>query len=507
MTSIINTNKILGTMKRKLMISGLLLFALAMQAQWPQPVQQDSKMTARKFTLDLTDDGKAQMVCFLPVNPSGKAIVGVPGGGYSVLSNTHEGTMASGWLNERGIAYFVVNYRLPEGDRTIPMGDVQKGIRTVRDSAATWGINPDDVGIMGFSAGGHLASVVSTLSDFDARPNFSILFYPVISMDERVSHKWSCINFLGEEGHNDPKLVRQYSTQNCVQRHLTPPAIIIMSSDDNLVPPVTNGLAYYTAMRNAGNECAMLVYPSGGHGYGFGPWFSYRDEMLATLGKWLDARQAPQPGAIRVACIGNSITDGHGIDLAPANGYPAQLQRLLGKDYFVKNFGVSARTMLNKGDYPYMNEMAWRDALAFKPDIVIIKLGTNDSKPENWKYGSEFKQDLQQMITTLRPDLAQPVKKKGKKKVAEQPKSPQIYLCTPIPAFKSTWNINDSVIVNGIIPIQQEVAKQFGLQVIDLHTLFANDGDKMLDDGIHPDGKGARRMAEIIAAALKEQKQ
>jgi lysophospholipase L1-like esterase len=98
------------------------------------------------------------------------------------------------------------------------------------------------------------------------------------------------------------------------------------------------------------------------------------------------------------------------------------------------------------------------------------------------------------------------VKKSRKKSGAVQPKGPQIYLCTPIPAFKSTWNINDSVIVNGVIPIQQEVAKQYGLQVIDLHTLYANDGDKMLNDGIHPDAKGARRMAEIIAAALKEQK-
>ena len=479
-------------MMRKLMIP-MLLLALTMQAA-----------TARKFTLNLTDDGAAQMVCFLPDNPSGRAIVGVPGGGYSMLSNTHEGTLAADWMNQQGIAYFVVNYRLPNGDRTIPISDVEKGIRTVRDSADVWAINPHDVGIMGFSAGGHLSSVISTLSDFDVRPDFSILFYPVISMDERVSHKWSCINFLGEEGHKNPQLVNKYSTQNAVRCHLTPPAIILTASDDRLVPPVTNALAYYSAMRRAGNECAMYIYPTGDHGFGFGPWFKYHDQMLNDLATWLKARQTPQPGAVRVACIGNSITEGFGIDMNGAYGYPAQLQQILGKDYWVRNFGVSSRTMLNKGDYPYMNEQAWKDALAFKPDIVVIKLGTNDSKPENWQYGAEFRQDLQQMILALRPDLAQPAKKKGKKsKLSPLPAKPQIYLCTPIPAFKSTWNINDSVIVNGIVPIQQAVAKQYGLQVIDLHTLYANDGDKMLADGIHPDGKGARRMAEIIAEALR----
>ena len=457
---------------KRLMFFGLLLMTMTAQAK-----------TARTFTLDLTDDGKAQMVCFLPETPSGKAIVGVPGGGYSMLSNTHEGTLASEWMNERGIAYFVVNYRLPNGDRTKPMGDVQKGIRIVRDSAAVWGINPHDVGIMGFSAGGHLASVISTLSDFDLRPNFSILFYPVISMDEKVSHKWSCINFLGEKGHQDPQLVKEYSTQNAVRRHLTPPALIISASDDRLVPLVTNGLEYYKAMRMAGNDCAMYVYPTGDHGFGFGTWFKYHDQMLADLDNWLKARQAPKPGAIRVACIGNSITDGHGIDMATAYGYPALLQKKLGEDYWVKNFGVSARTMLNKGDFPYMNELAWRDALAFKPDIVVIKLGTNDSKPHNWQYGEEFKQDLQQMIKAL-----------GKAK---------IYLCTPIPAFKSTWDISDSVITNSIIPIQQEVARKNKLQVIDLHTLMANDEELVQPDGIHPNNKGVAKMADIIAEAIK----
>ena len=477
-----------------------------------------SSQTARTFTLNLTEDGQAQMVCFLPEKPSGRAIVGIPGGGYSVLSNNHEGTMASKWLNQRGISYFVVNYRLPNGDRAIPISDVENGFRIVRDSAAVWGINPRDVGIMGFSAGGHLASVISTHSAFDVRPDFSILFYPVISMDERVSHKWSCVNFLSEEGQKDPELVRSFSTMNAVQRHITPPALIISASDDRLVPFVTNGLEYYKAMRLAGNECAMYVYPTGDHGFGFGPWFKYHQQLLTDIGNWLDARQTPKEGAVRVACLGNSITDGFGIDMASAYGYPAMLQKKLGDGYWVRNFGVSSRTMLNKGDWPYMNEPAWRDALDFKPEIVIIKLGTNDSKPENWQYNAEFKQDLEQMIFTLRPDLKQyanmPAKKAQKamaKALAKAAKSgiapakPRILLCTPIPAFKSTWNINDSVIVNGVIPIQQEVAQKYGLEVIDLHTLFANDGDKVLPDGIHPNDKGAARMADIIADALSAQ--
>lgn len=478
---------------KKMMILALSLLALTMQAQ-----------TARKFTLDLTDDGKAQMVCFLPEKPSGKAIVGVPGGGYSVLSNSHEGYLASEWLNQQGIAYFVVNYQLPHGDRSKPIGDVEHGIRIVRDSAAVWGINPHDVGIMGFSAGGHLASVISTHSAFDVRPDFTILFYPVISMDERVSHKYSCVNFLGEEGQKNPALVRDFSTQNAVRRHLTPPAIILMSSDDRLVPPVTNGVQYYTAMRNAGNECAMYIYPTGDHGWGFGTWFKYHDQMLTDLGNWLNARQTPKPDAVRVACIGNSITDGHGIELASAYGYPALLQKKLGSGYWVKNFGVSARTLLNKGDHPYMNELAWRDALAFDPDIVVIKLGTNDSKPQNWQHASEFRSDLEQMLFALRPDLAQPVKKKkGKKKAAPAPAArPQIILCTPIPAFKSTWDISDEVITSQIIPILKDAAAKYDLQLLDLHTLYAGDGDKMLSDGIHPDGRGVQRLADIVAGAL-----
>ncbi len=401
----------------------------------------------------------------------------------------NEGHDWAEYFNRQGIAYFVLTYRMPKGDRQLPISDAEKAMTTVRDSANVWDINPLDVGIMGFSAGGHLASTISTHSEFAARPNFSILFYPVISMNEKESHKGSCFNFLGMEGQKDAKLVKQYSNQHAVRRHLTPPAIILTANDDRTVPPVTNGLAYYSAMRRQGNDCALYVYPTGGHGFGYRSSFTYHQQMLNDLTTWLQMHQGPKKDAVRVACIGNSITDGFGIDMATQRGYPAQLQQLLGDGYHVKNFGVSGRTMLNKGDLPYQNELAWRDALAFRPDIVIIKLGTNDSKPENWQYNKGFKDDLQQMVDALQANK----------------NNPRIFLCTPIPAFKPTWNINDSVIVHGITPVINKVAKKNKLQVIDLHTLYANDGDKMIDDGIHPDAKGARRMAEIIAEQLKKE--
>ena len=465
-------------MKKRLII--MMLAGLALQSVVAQ--------TARKITVNLTDDGKANIVGYLPVQPTGKAVVGCPGGGYSGLSLQNEGHDWADYFNCQGIAYFVLTYRMPHGDRTIPVGDAQKSIRVVRDSADVWGINPYDVGIMGFSAGGHLASTISTHSEFAERPDFSILFYPVISMNEKETHKGSCVNFLGSEGQKDQQLVKLFSNQHAVRRHLTPPAIILTANDDRTVPPVTNGVAYYTAMRKQGNDCALYIYPTGGHGFGFKSTFTYHDQMLNDLTTWLQRHQGPKKNAVRVACIGNSITDGFGIDMATQQGYPARLQRLLGNGYHVKNFGVSGRTMLNKGDLPYQNELAWRDALAFRPDIVIIKLGTNDSKPENWQYNKGFTDDLQLMVDALKANK----------------NNPRIILCTPIPAFKPTWNINDSVIVNGIIPIINKVAKKNKLQVIDLHTLYAHDGDKMLNDAIHPDAKGALRMAEIIAKALKE---
>lgn len=443
--------------------------------------------TARQFVITFAEG--ARLTAYLPTQPSGRAIVDLPGGGYSHLAVDHEGHQWADWMNRQGIAFFVLEYRMPKGDRTIPLTDAYRAMTTVRDSATAWRVNPYDVGIMGFSAGGHLASAVSTHAPWAARPNFSILFYPVVSMDERVTHKGSCANFLGTEGMKDQRLIQQWSNDACVRRHLTPPACVILSTDDRVVPPVTNGVAYYSAMRRAGNNCALYAYPSGGHGYGIRKNFAFHEQMLGDLKAWLATITSPREQALRVACIGNSITDGMGIDMSEVYGYPAVLQRLLGKNYNVKNFGVSARTLMNKGDLPYMKEQAWADAQAFLPNIVVIKLGTNDSKDYNWIHGADYGADLQKMVDTLRA----------------LPSKPQIYVCSPIPAAR-IWGISDSVIVNGEIPAIKRVVKKNKLAYIDLHTEFKPTEGLMQRDGIHPTDKGAAQLAKIIAAHIHTQK-
>lgn len=470
-------------MLRQLSLTLLAMLSLTASAQ----------STARKFVMKNSSDGKSEITVYLPTadaaaKANGRAIVDCPGGGYSHLSMQNEGHDWAEYFNAKGIAYVVLQYRMPNGDRNIPLSDAYQAIRTVRDSSAVWHVNPRNVGIMGFSAGGHLASSISTHAPYEVRPNFSILFYPVVSMNERETHKGSVVGFLGD-ARGDQALQKEWSNFNAVRRHLTPPAIILLANDDRAVPPVTNGVAYYSAMRKAGNSCEMHIYPSGGHGFGFRTAYKYHDRMLADLSQWLEDTPMPAEGDIKVACVGNSITDGLGIDMAGQLGYPAMLRKQLGRGYEVRNFGVSGRTLTAAGDKPYIREQAWQDAKAYCPDIVVLKLGTNDTKPHNHEVAlRDYAKDYQAMIDTLKA----------------LPSKPKIYLCTPIPAVKQTWGINDSLIVNFQMPIIQKLAKKNKLQVIDLHTLFADQAKNMQADGIHPNEKGAARIAEIVAEALKQ---
>lgn len=187
---------------------------------------------------------------------------------------------------------------------------------------------------------------------------------------------------------------------------------------------------------------------------------------------------------IRVACVGDSITYGHGIRDREHDTYPGLLSAKLGDKYDVRNFGVSGSTTMMGTDMPYMNEQAYKDALAFNPQIVTIKLGTNDSKPFNWKEQDHFKQDLKTLINSFR----------------ELPAKPQIWLCLPVPAYGQAWSINDSVIYNGVIPLIREVAQEENLPVVDLNTPLQGKR-QYFPDTIHPNEEGQSMIADVI---LKE---
>ncbi len=219
---------------------------------------------------------------FLPSkrNATGEAVVICPGGGYHILAYDWEGSDIARWFSSRGIAAAVLKYRLPVSKSNIiphktPLMDAQRAFRMVRYHAESWNIDPGKIGIMGFSAGGHLASTLSTHFDegdpgntdpvekMSCRPDFPILIYPVVSFTEEFSHSGSRAALLGEDP--DPDLVKYYSNEHQVTAE-TPPAILIHSGDDEAVP-VQNSLAYYRALLKKGIPTEMHVYPYGGHGY------------------------------------------------------------------------------------------------------------------------------------------------------------------------------------------------------------------------------------------------
>ena len=222
---------------------------------------------------------------FLPAPElaTGRAVVACPGGGYSHLAFEHEGCDWAPYFNKQGIALIVLKYRMPNGDRTLPISDAEAAMKLVRDSADVWNLNPNDIGIMGSSAGGHLASTIATHAKPELRPNFQILFYPVITMAPGYTHQGCHDNLLGKDARKkDEKL---YSNDLQVTR-VTPRAWIALSDDDRVVIPC-NGVNYYSELYRHDVPGSLHVYPSGGHGWGIRTSFRYHTQMLLDLESWL----------------------------------------------------------------------------------------------------------------------------------------------------------------------------------------------------------------------------
>ena len=240
---------------------------------WQGPVPQSHGSTPNDIPT---------LTVFLPQNASGptSAVVICPGGGYGHLSMQYEGINEAQYFQRHGVAAFVLKYRLPEDGyrHPVPLLDAQRAIRLIRSHAADWKIDPTKVGVMGFSAGGHLASTLET--HFDAgdatasdavdhqscRPDFAVLVYPVISMKDGLTHGGSKANLLGPNP--DPALVQSLSNDTQVTAQ-TPTTILVAAQDDHTVP-IENSRLMYAALQKAGVTSALQEYPHGGHGFGFG---------------------------------------------------------------------------------------------------------------------------------------------------------------------------------------------------------------------------------------------
>lgn len=238
---------------------------------------------------------------YTPAKPNGVSVIICPGGGYERLSIDHEGEDVAKALNEFGITGFVLKYRLPNDsimtDKTTgPLQDAQQAIRMVREQAVAWGLNPDRIGIMGFSAGGHLASTAATHFNFIAdstlkdttsvRPDFAVLIYPVISFNDSIAHKGSKNRLLGKEPSAGQSIF--FSNELQVTKN-SPPVFLVHAGDDGTVP-VENSIRYYQACIKNKVPAEMHLYPKGGHGFGLNN-KTTADKWLDRLINWMNALQ------------------------------------------------------------------------------------------------------------------------------------------------------------------------------------------------------------------------
>ncbi len=237
----------------------------------------------------------ARIDLYFPKKANGQMVIVCPGGGYSIVSSYNEGLYVADWLLERGITVAVVKYRMPNFRHKVPYSDVANSFRYCRANAEKWGVK--QIGIIGFSAGGHLAATASTLwNDEVTRPDFSILIYPVITLTPGTTHHGTHKNLLGEKNMMKEVYMDRYSLEKQVCR-FTPPTFIALSSDDATVPP-ENSLRYYNRLIDCEVPVEMHIWPTGGHGWGFSSEkfkgkgkdkFSYgREEFYNSLERWLE---------------------------------------------------------------------------------------------------------------------------------------------------------------------------------------------------------------------------
>ena len=421
---------------------------------------------------------------------------------------------------EKGISVAAINYRLvPEHPLPTPVHDAARAVQFLRFKAKEWNIDSNKVVLAGGSAGAcsslwiachddladphsndpverestrvQGAGVVSAQTSIDPKviepwigPNvFLSMIYKAVGEDsletmqanyaqhEAVYEAFSPINHLSQD---DPALFLEYPDR--------PEFMVLPATSFNYgIHHGLFGMKFKEQSAAVGHNKVDLYIKDHDESSNYRKADDFLMQLL--LGEQTQAESDAAP--LKVACVGDSITFGHGIKDRSTNSYPAQLGDLLGDGYEVKNFGVSASTMLKQGNKPYWKQRQFQAAQNFEPNIIVIKLGTNDMKASNWKFKAEYKSDYLEMIRTFQA----------------LPSKPTVMICYPAPVFRSKGEFKDSIVREALIPLVDEVSHDAGVKVIDLYQPLA-EKPELSRDGVHPNVAGATVMAETVAAAI-----
>ena len=256
---------------------------------WPEGPTESNGLTGPETIVGsrhYTSNVSVPTLTFYPARAdrnTGISLILAPGGGYAALALPQEGEPAARWLAEQGISGLVLKYRMPNGHRCVPLDDAQQAMRLIRAHAQEWGIDTARIGIMGFSAGGHLASTLLTHYEADTRPAFGILCYPVISFADSLAHRGSMLNLLGAD--TTAAFKDYYSNE----RHVTPdtpPTLLLLSNNDGTVK-TRNSTLFYDALKQNRVPAALYLFPTGGHGWGFQESFVYHELFKTLVLDWI----------------------------------------------------------------------------------------------------------------------------------------------------------------------------------------------------------------------------
>ena len=275
-------------MKKSFLLITLLLVSAMASGQtviklWPDGVPDSNGLSGPENVMEggrIGNISDPELLVFPAAEPNGVAVIMCPGGGYNYVAAKHEGTDMAEWFNSQGITFAVLKYRMPNGHASVPLTDAQRAITLMRSHADEWGFTK--LGIMGGSAGGHLAASASVHFTARTRPDFQILLYPVITFVDRVTPGGKNMLF---DMYPDEEEVYYFCCEEFVAPNC-PPAIIFHSEDDPTVP-VSESKMYAERLEECGVPVKLVIFPDGGHGWGFKDEFSHKEEFKAALGEWL----------------------------------------------------------------------------------------------------------------------------------------------------------------------------------------------------------------------------